>query len=88
MPDFAGKLAAVCRDTGQFPVRCTIRAANNHTTTTGHLGRRIAGFKKGYGHSSIDQLIDKVNTHKMEANLADLVKLDPPSTTNTVTKTH
>jgi len=37
---------------------------------------------------SIDQLIDKVNTHKMEADLADLIKLDPHSTTNTVTNTH
>ena len=36
---------------------------------------------------SIDQLIAKVNANKMEADLADLVKLDPPSTTNTVTNT-
>jgi len=37
---------------------------------------------------SIDQLIARVNTHKMEADLADLVKLDPHSTTTTVTNTH
>jgi len=36
---------------------------------------------------SIDQLIARVNTHKMEADLADLVKLDPLSTTNPVTNT-
>jgi len=35
----------------------------------------------------IDQLIARVNTHKMEADLADLVKLDPLSTTNPVTNT-
>ena len=36
---------------------------------------------------SIDQLIARVNTHKMEADLSDLVKLDPLSTTNPVTNT-
>jgi len=36
---------------------------------------------------SIDQLIARVNNHKMEAELADLVKLDPHSTTNTITDT-
>jgi len=37
---------------------------------------------------SIDQLLAKVNAHKLEANLADLVRIDPHSTTNTVTNTH
>jgi len=36
----------------------------------------------------IDQMLAKVNTHKLEANDADLVRLDPHSTTNTVTNTH
>ena len=37
---------------------------------------------------SIDQLLDKVNAHTLEANIADLVRLDPHRTTNTVTNTH
>jgi len=37
---------------------------------------------------SIDQLIAKVNAHKLEADIADLVRLDPHSTTNTVTNTY
>ena len=36
----------------------------------------------------IDQLLAKVNAHKLEENIADLVNLDPLSTTHTVTSTH
>ena len=36
----------------------------------------------------IDQLLAKVKAHKLEANIADLVNLDPLSTTQTVTSTH
>jgi len=36
----------------------------------------------------IDQMLAKVNAHKLEASIADLVRLDPLGTINTVTNTH
>ena len=36
----------------------------------------------------LDQLLAEVSAHKLEANIADLVRLDPLGTTNTVTNTH
>ena len=48
----------------------------------------LQALRKVMDTHSIDQLIARVNAHKLEANLADLVKLDPHSTTNTVTNTH
>jgi len=42
----------------------------------------LQALRKVMDTHSLDQLIAKVNAHKMEADLADLVKLDPHSTTN------
>ena len=88
VPDFAGKLAAVCRDRGssQFdaPSEPLIITPQLPVTSDGEL----QALRKVMDTHRIDQLIAKLNANKMEADLADLVKLDPHGTTNTVTHTH
>jgi len=80
------QLYAEMRGSSQFdaPSEPLIIAPQVPVTTDGEL----QALRKVMDTHSIDQLIAKVNTHKMEADLADLVKLDPSSTTNTVTNTH
>jgi len=80
------QLYAEVRGSSQFdaPSEPLIITPQLPVTSDGEL----QALRKVMDTHSIDQLIDKVNTHKMEADLADLIKLDPHSTTNTVTNTH
>jgi len=80
------QLYAVIRGSSQFdaPSEPLIVTAQLPVTADSEL----QVLRKVMDTHSIDQLIARVNTHKMEADLADLVKLDPHSTTNTVTNTH
>ena len=80
------QLYAEVRGSSQFdaPSEPLIITAQLPVTSDGEL----QALRKDLDTHSIDQLIARVNTHKMEADLADLVKLDPHGTTTTVTNTH
>jgi len=79
------RLYAEIRGSSQFdaPSETLIVAPQVPVTSDGEL----QALKKVMDTHSIDQLIAKVNANKMEADLSYLVKLDPHSTTNTVTNT-
>jgi len=80
------QLYAEIRGSSQFdaPSEPLIIAPQVPVTTDGEL----QALRNVLDTHSIDQLLAKVNAHTLEANIADLVRLDPHSTTNTVTKTH
>ena len=80
------QLYAEIRGSSQFdePSEPLIITLQLPVTSDGEL----QALRKVMDTHRIDQLIARVNTHKMEADLADLVKLDPHGTTNTVTNTH
>jgi len=80
------QLYAEIRGSSQFdaPSEPLIITPQLPVTSDGEL----QALRKVLDTHSIDQLIAKVNANKLGANLADLVKLDPHSTTNTVTNTH
>ena len=88
MPDFPGNLQlyAEVRGSSQFdaPSEPLIITSQLPVTSDGEL----QALRKVMDTHRIDQLIAKLNANKMEADLADLVKLDPHSTTNPVTNTY
>ena len=79
------QLYAAIRGSSQFdaPSEPVIITAQLPITSDSEL----QSLEKVMDAHSIDQLIARVNTQKMEADLSDLVSLDPLSTTNPVTKT-
>ena len=80
------QLYAEIRGSSQFdaPSESLIIAPQVPVTCDG----KLQALRNVLDTDSIDQLLAKVNAHKLEANIADLVRLDPLSTTNTVTNTH
>ena len=49
---------------------------------------KLQALRNVLNTDGIDALLAKVKAHKLEANIADLVSLDPLSTTHTVTRIH
>jgi len=80
------QLYAEIRGSSQFdaPSELLVIAPQVPVTTDGEL----QALRNVLDAHSIDQLLAKVIAHTFEANIADLVSLDPHSTTNTVINTH
>ena len=74
------QLYAEIRGSSQFdaPSESLIIAPQVPVTTDGEL----QDLRNVLDNHSIDQLLAKVNAHKLEDNIADLVRLDPHRTTN------
>jgi len=80
------QLYAEIRGSSQFDAPSEPLIIAPHIPVTS--GGELQALRNVLNTDGIDALLAKFKAHKLEANIADLVSLDPLSTTHTVTSTH